>query len=730
MKKDLLYIVIIVFFVNIVFGQHQMDSLFGVLKTEKEDTTKVNTFNLLSDRLWRTGAYDSSLTFANKAKALAEKLQYKMGILYALENIGCIYEFQSNYAKALQYDNEALSMANQAASKLNIANMLGNIGEVYYQEADYVHAIEYDLKAYAIDSEMGIKRSIAADLGNLGLVYHDRGNVSKALEYYFKSLKIEQEIGSKRNIGAVLINIGAVYYDDNNFDKALDFALQALAIDEAVGDKKGIATILTNIGNIYNDKNNQQKSEEYYNKALNIYKEMGDKAGTALVMGNMGVICNARGNYPLALEYNKRALAIKREIGDKEGVAMNFASVGNIYFRQKNFTIAGKYFDSSLYLSKQIGEVEDIKNAYGFIAKLDSATGNYKQALTDYRMNIIYRDSLINQENTKKKVQAEMNYQFEQQQDKEKAEQDKKDAIADADKKRQKILTASVSFGLLVVLAFSGLLFSRFRVTQKQKEVIEAQKNLVEEKNKEVLDSITYAKRLQDAILPSINEIKKHLPESFILYKPKDIVAGDFYWMEKKGNKIFVAAADCTGHGVPGAMVSVVCSNALNRTVKEFGITDPGKILDKTRELVLETFEKSEGNIQDGMDISLCSIQGNEVEWAGAYNPLLYLHDYQLAELQPDKQPIGKYDNSKPFTTYTLHLQKGDVLYLFTDGYADQFGGPKGKKFKYKQLIEKIKSVGGKNMQEQKEILDKDFMEWKTGMEQTDDVCMIGIKIE
>ncbi|NNM95240.1 MAG: SpoIIE family protein phosphatase, partial [Bacteroidia bacterium] len=195
-------------------------------------------------------------------------------------------------------------------------------------------------------------------------------------------------------------------------------------------------------------------------------------------------------------------------------------------------------------------------------------------------------------------------------------------------------------------------------------------------------------------------------------------------------------ACDCTGHGVPGALVSVVCSNALNRAVKEFHITEPGKILDKVRELVLETFDKSEGNIQDGMDISLLAISGvnaPSLSWSGAYNPLWVASNGKISELEGDKQPIGKSDNPKPFTTHTITLNPlpggCGAVYLFTDGFADQFGGPKGKKFKYKQLQEKLLAISHRPLAEQKAELEKEFENWKGALEQTDDVCVIGIRI-
>ena len=251
---------------------------------------------------------------------------------------------------------------------------------------------------------------------------------------------------------------------------------------------------------------------------------------------------------------------------------------------------------------------------------------------------------------------------------------------------------------------------------------------------------------MQQAILPPLNSIQLALPQSFVLYKPKDIVAGDFYWMEHipllagegKGEVVLIAAADCTGHGVPGALVSVVCSNALHRTVNELKITEPGKILDKTRELVLETFAKSESNVQDGMDISLAAIsplieqgegKGVRLQWSGAYNSLWYIQNEELKEVPADKQPIGKTDKPLPFSTHTLKLQKGDTLYLFTDGYADQFGGPKGKKFKYKQLEQLILDNVQLTMDEQKSLLNETIENWKGSLEQVDDILIIGIRV-
>jgi serine phosphatase RsbU (regulator of sigma subunit) len=294
---------------------------------------------------------------------------------------------------------------------------------------------------------------------------------------------------------------------------------------------------------------------------------------------------------------------------------------------------------------------------------------------------------------------------------------------------------ATIMIIIGVLMLFSTLIGWNisFKREVKLRSIIEERLKLslneIEEKNKEITDSINYAKRIQDAIFPSFDFIKKNIPNSFIYYQPKDIVAGDFYWAEKIGDIFLIAAADCTGHGVPGALVSVVCCNALNRSVNEFKLTDPGLILDKTRELVIESFSKNGENINDGMDISLVSIMGNKIKWAGANNPLWYFQDNELKELKANKQSIGKTDQSKPFTTHILDLNSNDSLYLFTDGLADQFGGIKGKKFKYKQIEELLISSNKLELSNQYQILNSALMNWKGNLEQVDDICVIGIRL-
>ena len=264
-------------------------------------------------------------------------------------------------------------------------------------------------------------------------------------------------------------------------------------------------------------------------------------------------------------------------------------------------------------------------------------------------------------------------------------------------------------------------------------EEIEYQKVVLEQRGQEILDSINYAKRIQTAILPPANLINQHLPDNFVLYVPKDIVAGDFYWMEVKNEKVYFSAADCTGHGVPGAMVSVMCSNALSQATIDLNIEKPARILDKTVELLEERFSKSEEQMKDGMDLALCSWNSktNILEYAGANNPLWIIRAGTdiIVEIKADKQPIGAYDKRTPYTNHEIQLYKNDIIYIFSDGYVDQFGGPRGKKFMFKNFRQILLDSKDKPMLEQKVALYDAFTSWRGDGEQIDDICMIGFKV-
>ncbi len=622
------------------------------------------------------------------------------------------------------------------------------------------------------------KNYIADSYNNVGIIYWNQGNYDKALENHFASIKIREEVltkakqiknnlhvnYSKKGLSASYNNIGLVFETQNKFDKAIENYSLSLKIQDEIHDKQGMANTYNNIGVIYYNQENYNKALENYSIAKKYYSETNDKQGLSSILSNEGIVYKNQGNYDLALGKYFTSLKLREEIGDKLGVANSYGNIGNLYLTQNKIADAKKQLLISLELAKEIGSKNDIMRMYETLAKCDSISGNWKGSLAFYKLYKQFNDSIFNEESLDKTIEMSTRFESEKKEAQIKLLEKDKEKQAEltlAENKRQNAILLFIVVVLLLVIVFSIFMSNRFRVTQKQKKQIEEQqiitdqqKQLVEEKNKEITDSIHYAKRIQAAILPSDKLVKEHLKDSFIIYKPKDIVAGDFYWVEAINSDeywvlsgenpslntqysplVLFAAADCTGHGVPGAMVSVVCNNALNRSVREYGLTNPGEILDKTREIVIQEFEKSDEEVKDGMDIALCSLEFKvkscELKYAGANNPLWALRKgaTEIEEIKPNKQPIGKYLVSQPFTTHTIELQKGDSIYIFSDGYADQFGGEKGKKFKLKSLKELILSVQDKNLTEQKHIIEKVFEDWKGSLDQIDDVCIIGVRV-
>lgn len=293
-----------------------------------------------------------------------------------------------------------------------------------------------------------------------------------------------------------------------------------------------------------------------------------------------------------------------------------------------------------------------------------------------------------------------------------------------------------MALGVIVLIALFLIPYARkvLRMDEKQKVVTLQQKAMIEEKNRDIMASIHYALKIQKAMLPSVEMLKTEGIDGFVLHEAKDVVAGDFYWIEEYDDYLYFAVADCTGHGVPGAIMSILCTTAMNNVVDLMGIRDTGKILDEVRRIIVERLEKSGGEVKDGMDIAICRLdkKTKKMQYSGANNPI-YIFKKATEEMEvakPCKQPVGKHINEHPFACKEFQLEKGDVVYLFTDGYADQFGGENGKKLKYKPFRELLFSSKHLSMSEQKELLNSSLKDWMGGFEQVDDICVMGVRME
>ena len=635
------------------------------------------------------------------------------------------------YLAQMQYD-----LAERAGHKRWMANALNHIGYNHQTQGDYEEALVYFKRSLKIYAEISDKKGMANALNHIGYNHQTQGDYEEALAYLKRSLKIYRSEGLKEGIANSSNPIGVIYKRQGNFDEALVYFKRSLKIYAEIGDKKGMANIINNIGNMYDDQGNNEEALIHHKKSLTIREEIGDKYGISSSLYNIGVNYFDQGNYEKALIYYKKSLKIDEEFGDKYGISMTLHNIGGTYQNLGNFQKSITHSLEALSISKEINALDLLDEQSKALYQIYKELGNTNKALELYELHIATRDTLAKQDAMEEGIRLEEKRKYNEKKiidstahiiaiSKEKENVTRKEAELQI-KKDQEIMLYG---GLGLVVLFSLFIFNRFRVTYKQKNLIETQHHELNETHREITDSINYAKRIQSAILPPMKVVKEYLKESFIVYKPKDVVAGDFYWMEQKNGKVLFAAADCTGHGVPGAMVSVVCNNALNRSVREHGLTDPGEILNKTREIVVAEFEKSEEEVKDGMDIAICSLEGMKLQYAGAHNPLWIIRNGEIIETKANKQPIGQFENPVPYTTHSFDLEKGDAIYIFSDGYVDQFGGERGKKFKAKAFRELLLSIQDKAMEEQKKTIDETFETWKGDLEQIDDVCVIGVRV-
>jgi len=709
----LLYIFCALLYSANVFSGQDLDSLKRVAKVTKNDTLRIQILKTVGEEegIFRIGYWDTlRMECETKLETCAEskKLFFQ--------------KYQSLF--------------------------INNVGYVADEQGDLKLAIASYKQSAEICKNINDKIGLAKALNNIGSVYKDIGDVANAMDFYHQSLKIREEIKDEKGMAVCINNIGFIFFSQKDYTKALKYFHTGLNLLLKINNKQLTAIAYNNIGLIHINQKKYSYALMYFQKAIKIQKEMEDFFNLVQSTNNLASVYQEQGNDVLALKLLEENLLLQQELNYKKGIAVTYGHIAEIYLKNDKTKEALEKARLSFEIFQELGMPDFISSSSSLLSKIYEKNGNYKEAFSMQVLHKRMSDSLSNAENKKGSIQKELQYEYEKKAaaDSVKIEANKK--ITEIKFKQEKTQRYALYGGVLVLICVAVFIFNRLQVTKKQNIIIENQKmevelkneeithqkDLVDEKQKEIIDSINYAKRIQQAVLTGEDVWNKISKEHFILFKPKDIVSGDFYWAyNTPNNRSIFCLADCTGHGVPGGFMSMLGNSFLNEIVVENKIFKADQILNKLRSKIIHALEQKGGTQQkDGMDMSLCvwNKLDNTLEFAGANNPLWLLRGKELQEYKADKMPIGLYlETETPFSSVTIQLQTGDIIYLSTDGYADQFGGPKGKKLKYKPLIESLIKNSALPMAEQKNILDSTFNEWMHKHDQVDDVSLIGVKV-
>ena len=719
-------------------------------KQESEkDVIEIDEEDNLDDYLSQLSSSDDD----NKKQELSLKL-------------GKIYQQNNQFDKALSYLNQSLDISEQTDNKSMQADVISEIATVYFDSGVYELSLDMLAKSLQLKHEANDRYGELILLTKLGQANSSLYRNERAIEYYQKSYKIAQELGKDEESAIVLDNISSIYYKNKQYDKAITTYEQSIEIEKKLGNTENVAVNLNNIGIAYYDQNDYEKAESFYKKSLVILEQLDNKKEVSMSLNNIGNVNYDWEKYNKALDYYQKSLSIKKELNYKSGVATSLYNIGNIQNKLENYEEAIGYFKQSISLSDEIDFVDlKIKNLYA-LSEVYKLKNNTEKALEYYKL---YSESKYSLETFEPEGPvSEILKKYDSKESKPnliiiqlKEEIKKQKLLAQYESERnkkvlklknieihqkeqevaaQKKLTILFSVAGIIFLLLSILLMLQVKQKQKankllkeQKRIAEDQRDQIANQKREITDSINYAQRIQQAVLPKKQLFEQSIQNHFIYFQPKDIVSGDFYWMAKKDKQLIIAIADCTGHGVPGGFMSMLGIAYLNDIVSNASTLSSDIILNELRNYIIHSLHQTgeDDEAKDGMDISLVIInENNKLQFSGANNPLYLIRNNDLTQYKANKMPIGISGTTlKPFSKIEIELQKNDRLYMFSDGFLDQFGGPNNKKFSSRRFRELLMSMKNTKMKNQGELLKNELENWKNNSEQIDDILVFGFEI-
>lgn len=639
------------------------------------------------------------------------------------------------------------------------------------KNSDPKKAEEYALQAVELSTKSGTPGEKARSQHTAGTIYYIHANYAEALRHYLESLRYREQMNDSVNLAKVYNNIALVHYALGDHQQSLQFHFRSIAIKQKRNDLNGLAFSYGNVGNIYYDlgqdataqnkhaeadslfhiaKRYQADAEEIQQKLVNDNPgnevfEVG-LAGTYNNLGNISLELAVLNDgdaamYEEAIMYHKKALVIQEAYNDVIGKSHSHINIAGVYEKRAQYDKAILEYSVALQIAVELDLPEEQRVIYEGLSQVYEKNGDYKKSLEYYKLYTAIKDTIFNDLKSEQIAEMQEKYNAEKS-EKEIVVLSKDKEIAEAELEKEKVMKRSITWGLvlaavigLLTIGFLFILWNRYRLKTRITAKLEEQNALIGMKNKEITDSIQYAKRIQESILPPDSHIAQLIPDSFIFYRPKDIVSGDFYWAEEWGGKTMIAVADCTGHGVPGAFMSIVGHNLLDQAVTVYGLDKPSLILNFiNKQLYKILHQGSESElVKDGMDIGLVAIdrKNKKLEFAGAFNSLWIVRGKELTEVQADRMPVGALmgEITQNFSSKELDFLPGDRIYLLSDGFADQFGGPQGKKFKARQLKQLLIDTASLPMKEQGEKISAGFDAWRGNLEQIDDVCVVGVRL-
>ena len=571
-------------------------------------------------------------------------------------------------------------------------------------------------------------------LKSLGLTNYSTGDYELSLLNFTSILEIQQARNDNEGVASAYNNIGIIYDELQKYATALDFYHRSLEIKERIGDMGTIANTINNIGFLYNKIKNPDKAYEYFSRALEIDKQQKDTLGMFSTLNNIGLYYFQQEKYDSALNYFNSSLNIGRNLNNNYDKAHLFNNISNIHLKRGSIDRAIALYNRSLELSEPMDAKARMITSYHGLAEAYKQQGQYRRALDFYKKQSDLKDLVFNERNARKITEIETNYQI-QQREKEIELLRKESEIQILSLSKNRVVTYFLLASLILIFVLAAVLYQRYQFRLKSNQILENQNQEIAKKNIDILDSIMYAKGIQDAIRPDPEILKDGFEDYYIFSKARDIVNGDFYWLANQGPHLIIAVMDCTGHGVPGAFMTVMANSLLNQIVLEQGTIPPAKILAALHKEMATTLHQENYTqiTNEGMDIAIClyNTKSRKLVFAGAKRPFYYYQDNKLKVIKGSTQSIGGnlYRNDRTFEEHELNLEKDDSFYLFTDGITDQFGGPDDKKFLSWRLKHQLNLMQPHGMTSQLHHLENAILDWRGSNEQTDDMLMVGVKV-